>query len=80
MCVCGDCVMEVRSGGAWVCLSCNDDDDDIAWMVATRTHTHVMIVCAGEEDKNRHALVVALKILKAATWINIHTLPVSTHT
>lgn len=33
-------------------------------------------VCTGsEEEKNRHALRVTLKILKAATWINIHQLP-----
>ena len=34
---------------------------------------------AGEEQKNAHALQKVLTIMSNATWINIHSLPVSNH-
>ena len=30
----------------------------------------------GEEAKNKHALKICRRIMRDATWINIHTLPV----
>ncbi|XP_064406536.1 uncharacterized protein LOC135351468 [Halichondria panicea] len=52
-------------GGRALSKHSHRDTSDTWWGVCT----------GGEEDKNRHALMVALKILKTATWINIHTLP-----
>ena len=34
------------------------------------------IIIIGEETKNKHALKICQRIMRDATWINIHTLPV----
>ena len=34
------------------------------------------VIIIGEETKNKHALKICQRIMRDATWINIHTLPV----
>lgn len=35
-----------------------------------------LTISTAEDEKNRHALQLVLKIMANATWINIHCLPV----